>query len=201
VSSKQRFLELASKLGFSVLFATNGGEKAEGIEVFSRRDLEGENLSQIKKRLSEERKKADLVAVPCMNREVATWAARNPDVDIIYFPSLEHYKYLDNSLVKLSYEGRTAVELSLSPLFEKEGAKRVQAFSTLRKAVTVLLEKGAVFFITREPKTEYELRSPRSLIAVARLLGIPREAAVRAISFYPSIILEWRGYEGVREEA
>ncbi|MEM3568971.1 MAG: RNase P subunit p30 family protein [Candidatus Jordarchaeales archaeon] len=198
--SQQRFFEFASKLGFNVLFITSWEGKINGIEVFSRINLKGENLAQMKKMLGEVREKAELVAVPCLNREVATWAARNPDVDIIYFPSIEHYRYLDKSLVRLSYEGRTAVEISLVPLFECEGVKRAQAFSTLRKAATVLLEERAVFFITREPKMEYELRSPGSLIAVARLLGIPREAAIRAVSFYPLTILEWKGYEGFRKE-
>lgn len=200
VISKERFLKLASKLGFSVLFSTDEGEEAEEVEVLLRVNLEGENLAQMKRALGRVRERADVVAAPCINREVATWAARNPDVDVIYFPSIDHYRYVDKSLVRLSHEGRTAIELSLAPLFEKEETKRVRAFSILRRAATVLLEEGAIFFITREPKGEYELRSPESLIAIARLLGVPREGAVRALSYYPFLILKWRGYEGVQRE-
>ncbi|MBS7287915.1 MAG: hypothetical protein KIH01_04020 [Candidatus Freyarchaeota archaeon] len=200
VFSKERFLKLASKLGFSVIFATDRVEGVGEVEVLLRVNLEGGNLAQMKRALGRVRGKGDVVAAPCINREVATWAARNPDIDVIYFPSLDHYKCMDKSLVRLSHEGRTAIELSLTPLFEREGTKRMQAFSILRRAATVLLEEGAVFFITREPKGEYELRSPESLIAIARLLGVPREGAVRALSSYPLLILKWRGYEGIQRE-
>lgn len=197
--SRERILKTASKLGFSALFAV--GERrgvGEGVEVFSRVNLEGGRLVHMKKSLGKVRGRGDLVAAPCISREVAVWAARNPDVDILYFPSIECYKYLDKSLVRLSQEGRAAIELSLAPLFVSDGVKRVRAFSVLRKAASILLEEGAVFFITREPRSDYEIRSPTGIIAIARLLGIPREAALKALSFYPFLMLEWRGYEGVQ---
>ncbi|MEM4587863.1 MAG: RNase P subunit p30 family protein [Candidatus Jordarchaeales archaeon] len=197
--SKEKFLKVAGKLGFTAVFAV--GEKrgvGEGVEVFSRVNLEGGRLVQMKKTLGKVRGKGDLVAAPCISREVAVWAARNPDIDILYFPSIECYKYLDKSLVRLSQEGGVAIELSLAPLFTSDGVKRIRAFSVLRRAASILLEEGAVFFITREPRSYYEVRSPTSITAIALLLGIPREAALKALSFYPFLVLEWRGYEGVQ---
>ncbi len=195
--SKQRFLKLARVLGYNALFMVNEQEGEEKVEVFPRVNVEGENLTEIKKRLRKAREEA-IVAVPCLNREIATWAARNPDVDVIYFPSVELYRHVDASLVRLSLEGRTAIELSLAPLFNVEGVKRVKALSMLRRVATVLLKEGAIFFITREPRREEELRSPEGLIAIAGILGIPKEAALRALSLNPILIWEWKGYEGVQ---
>ncbi|MHA1631489.1 MAG: RNase P subunit p30 family protein [Candidatus Freyarchaeota archaeon] len=195
--------DAAWTLGYNAVFvATREGVRClKGInskcKVFLRFNLEGENLEEMRRCLGRIRGKVDVVAAPCLSREIGSWAARNPDVDILYFPDVNFYRILDGTLVRLAYEGRTILELSLRPLFKLKGGKRVRAMTMLRRAAGVLVDKSAPFAITCEPRGRYELKAPRGVIAVARLLGIPPEISVKAISTYPFLVLEWRGYEGV----
>ncbi|MEM2144435.1 MAG: RNase P subunit p30 family protein [Candidatus Jordarchaeaceae archaeon] len=162
------------------------------LRAYSRVNLNFDSVTKNVKMLNRLRKYVDIVAVTCLNRRVAVWAARNADVDLLYFPEIKMYQQVDKSLVSLIHNSGNAVEISVRPILLTRGLARANTLGILRKAAEIVMKENAVLVLTSDAHSKFELRSPKSLAALGTLLEIPYEIAIEAVSENPLKILERR---------
>jgi RNase P/RNase MRP subunit p30 len=162
------------------------------LRAYSRVNLNFDSVTKNRKTLNRVRRYVDIVAVACLNRRVSIWAAKNTDVDLIYFPDLKMCKQVDKSLVGLIYSSENAVEIALRPILLSKGLRRANTLGILKKTAQIILREHASLVLTSDAHTKYELRSPRGLAALGNLLDIPYDKAIEAVSKNPLKVLERR---------
>lgn len=162
------------------------------LRAYSRLNLNFDSVTKNSKMLNLVRRSVDIVAVACLNRRVAVWAAKNTDVDLLYFPEIKMYKQVDKSLVGLIYSSGNAVEISIRPILLTRGLARANTLGIFRKAAEIILREHAALVLTSGAHAKYELRPPRGLAALGTLLEMPYEEAIEAVSKNPLKILERR---------
>jgi RNase P/RNase MRP subunit p30 len=162
------------------------------LKAYSRVNLNFDSVTNNNKMLNRVRRSVDIVAVACLNRRVAVWAARNTNVDLLYFPEIKMYKQVDKSLVGLIYSSENSVEIAIRPILLNKGLTRANTLGILRKAAETVLREHVALVLTSDAHTKFELRSPRGLAALGTLLEIPYEKAIEAVSKNPLKILERR---------
>ncbi len=186
-----------SGLGFADFTTKDSLKKLKALSnlplrAYSRGNLNFDSVTKNKKILNQLRKYVDIVAVACLNRRVSVWAARNTDVDMLYFPDIKMYKQVDKSLVGLVYSSENAVEISVRPILLSKGLRRSNTIGILRKTAEIIIRGQVSLVLTSDAHNKFELRSPRALTSLAYLLDIPHEKAVEAISKNPLKVLEHR---------
>jgi RNase P/RNase MRP subunit p30 len=162
------------------------------LRAYSRVNLNFDSVTKNNKMLNRLRKNVDIVAVTCLNRRVAVWAARNRDVDLLYFPEIKMYQQVDKSLVGLIYNTENAVEISVRPILLSRGLARANTLGILRKVAEIVMREHATLVLTSDAHSKFELRSPKGLAALGTLLEIPYEIAIEAVSKNPLKIVERR---------
>jgi ribonuclease P/MRP protein subunit RPP1 len=162
------------------------------VRAYSRVNLNFDSVSKSSKMLNQVRRFVDIAAVACLNRRLAVWAAKNSDVDLLYFPDIKLYKQVDKSLVGLIYSSENAVEISIRPILLTKGLVRANILGILRKTSETILREQATLVLTSDAHNKYQLRPPRGLAALGTLLEIPYEKAIEAVSKNPLKILERR---------
>lgn len=199
-SSPEEMVAISRILGFSGLgfadFSQIGDiQKVKetlshlALKAYSRVNLNFESVTKNSKMLNRLRKHVDIVAVTCLNRRVAVWAARNADVDLLYFPEVKMYQQVDKSLVGLIYNSGNALEISVRPILLTRGLARANTLGILRKVAEIVMKENATLVLTSDAHSKFELRSPRGIAALGTLLEIPYEIAIEAVSENPLKIL------------
>ncbi len=160
------------------------------LRAYSRVNLNFDSVTKNRKILNRVRRSVDIVAVACLNRRVSVWAAKNTDVDLLYFPDLKMFKQVDKSLVGLVYSSENAVEISVRHILLSKGLRRANTLGILRRTAEIIRRGRTSLVITSEAHTRFELRSPRGLAALGNLLDIPYDEAIEAVSKNPLEVLE-----------
>ncbi|MGQ9722012.1 MAG: RNase P subunit p30 family protein [Candidatus Jordarchaeum sp.] len=202
-SSPEEMAQISRILGFSGLGFADFSRKNNSVKfkeilshlplkAYSRVNLNFDSVTKNRKILNQMRRTVDIVAVACLNRRVAVWAARDPDVDLLYFPDVKMCKQVDKSLIGLVYSSGNAVEISVRPILLSKGLRRANTLGILRKTVEIVLKGQASLVLTSDAHTKFELRSPRGLAALGKLLDVPYDKAMEALSNNPLKILEHR---------
>ena len=162
------------------------------LRAYTRVNLDFESVTKNRKVLNRIRSFVDIVAVACLNRRVSVWAARNADVDLLYFPEIKMCKQVDKALVGLLRDSGNAVEISVRPILLSRGLRRANTLGILRSAAEMVRRGHATLVLTSGASTKFELRSPRALAALGSLLDIPYAEAKEAVSTNPLKIIERR---------
>ncbi len=202
-STPEEMAKISKILGFSGLaFADffqkdNYKELKEALSklpltAYSRVNLNFDNVAKNSKMLNRVRDSVDVVAVACLNRRVAVWAARNTNIDLLYFPEVKMYKQVDKSLVGLIYSSENALEISVRPILLNRGLRRANVLGIIRSALEIALREQISLVLTSDAHNKFELRSPRALAALGSLLGMPYERSKEALSKNPLKVLERR---------
>lgn len=154
------------------------------IKIFSRADIETKSTVSLKQTLSRIRGNIDIIGVECPNRSLFAFAARDSRVDIIVI-NPENAKIFRRTAAKLAAKNDTAVEISLSWIISTGGVSRINILNRFRKVVEETVNANAPLLLSSGAIHKYQLRAPRELMALARLLDIDEKEAKRALSDVP----------------
>ncbi len=154
--------------------------KSAGIDVARRLNLEPSSREQLLKSLRRLRSKYEIVSVDCSVSSVSRVAVRDRRVDIVYFPKQEVASVFRGRLAKSC---RAALEFNLSELTSGPGFEA--KLHRLRREIEVAADVPTTVIGSTKASNPFELRSPRDVAAILHALGLPLNAAVRAVSDVP----------------
>ncbi|MFX0068982.1 MAG: RNase P subunit p30 family protein [Promethearchaeota archaeon] len=158
-------------------------------EIFSRADFSSKSTISLKRALGRIRGNFDVIGVEYPNRNVLTLAARDSRIDIVVI-NPENAKIFRRSAAKLAAKNNTAVEISLCWIISTNGFLRMNTLSKLRKVVEETLNADAPLLLSSGAINKYQLRAPRELMALAKLLDIDETKAKEALSDVPKQIID-----------
>jgi RNase P/RNase MRP subunit p30 len=199
LTTAQRVIAKAAQLGYDLVavpFAPNTQEAEIAalrricngfkIDFASRVDLAPRTRNQLMQLLRKLRRKFEVVAVVCENKETARQAAKDRRVDLLSFQSLDYKdRFFDWAEAELASGGFAALEVEVKPLLLLEGSARVRLLATLRREVAIAREFHVPLVVSSGAETEWLLRKPREVAALVSLLGLDEPSALDAVSANP----------------
>ena len=195
-------LELASKLGFKGIAVASESPSPQalrdearifGIDLASRVDLRPRNTNELSKALRRVRRKFEIVAVHCDNKAVSRQAAKDHRVDILTFPPLKTGRSrvgLDPQGASLAAKSNCAYEVSLSDLLDSGAGERARVLVNLKRDIWNAEREGVPVLATSGAATPLRMREPRAIASITRLLDLPEDKGLDAVSLIPTKILE-----------
>ncbi len=159
------------------------------INLFSRVDLIGNQIDELKKDLKKFRRAVNLCAIMITDKRVSRWAARDSRFDIFFFPTKFDPKLFDRSSANFCSENSIAIEINIRPLLKTYGVVRSKFLRNTRKVVDTALKKEIVLLISSGAKSIYEMRAPKELISLGTLINIPEELGKQCLTKNPEQII------------
>jgi RNase P/RNase MRP subunit p30 len=180
----ERLVTEMKQLGYSCVASTtsNNLEASIDIDVASRVDLEPRRGSDLLDQLRKVRSRFEVVAVKCINKDVARQAAKDHRVDILLFPedlTIRRNARLDTQEAKLASEVDCCYEINASELLFT-GETRLAKLATVIKRELEVARRFDVPVI----------REPKALAAMTVLLDVSEEAAVEMQTTTPDRLLK-----------
>jgi RNase P/RNase MRP subunit p30 len=159
-----------------------------GVNTVLRADFKPDSRTELLRLLRRFRNLYDVVAVRCVNQQVATVSCRDRRVDIVFFDVANRNLSFSHTFARLL---RGAVEFNLvSDLLDQTDW---WAFSKVHKAILVAREHHVKIILSSGARNYEMVRSPFQVSALAMTLGLTQEESIRGVSSTPlSIVRENR---------
>ncbi len=160
------------------------------IDVASRADIAPKTRGQLMHLLRRLRRRFEVIAVVCENKEVARQAAKDRRVDLLNFLSNDYRKrFFDWAEAELASNSLAALEVDLKPLLALEGSARIRLLAILRREISIASEYSVPVVFSSGADNELLLRKPREVAALVSLLGLDEATALTTLSSNPSVIV------------
>lgn len=199
INDKKQTLELitkAAKLGYKLVatpFPPNCTQEQikqvhdtcteNGIDSATRVDLKPNTPNELMRNLRKLRRKFEIIAVICYNKNVARQAAKDHRVDLLNFPSIDHRnRFFDMAEAELASNSSVSLEIDTEPLLILEGSSRTRLLSCLRKEAIIADSFNVPVIISSGTTRPELLRRPQDSTALAHLFDMDRQTALNAAS-------------------
>ena len=161
-----------------------------GLDFVTRADFKPRNQEDLKRFLRIYRRKFEVIAIICDNKDVARQAAKDRRVDILNFPSLDfHKRFFDRAEAELASCSLAALEVDVKSLLRLEGPPRVRLLANIRREVAIAREFHVPIVLSSGISEEYSMRTPRDLASLAYLFGLSEMKALDAVSAVPAAMV------------
>ncbi len=207
INDKKQTVELitkAAKLGYQLVatpFSPNSTKEqmaqiheicAEiGVDSVTRVDLEPASPNELMRNLRKLRRKFEIIAVICHNKNVARQAAKDHRVDLLNFPSIDYRnRFFDMAEAELASNSSVSFEIDTEPLLTLEGAQRIRLLACLRKETVTANSYSVPIIISSNTAKPGLLRKPQDSAALTQLFDLDKQTALDAVSTNPDILVK-----------
>jgi len=190
---------LAWHLGHSGITLANHSDKLpqswpvlslpEGFEIFKGIELVEENPSKLHGLITKFRKSVDVLIVHGGSETVNRAALENPRVDILNHPAPDKNSGLNQVLAKAAAENEVAIGLTLRPLLNSRGSRRIRLLSDLRTNLDIARKYEVSLVLSSDAMSCFDLRAPMDALALAEICGLEEDEAIDAMSTVPEKII------------
>lgn len=193
-SSPSRMAIVARRLGFSgiIVMSINGdlqgldaAHRIGGISITGGVEVTSKDPRSLKGRISSLRDRYPFLAVHATSEPLLLEALDDPRVDLVVNSGFR----LTVPEARSAKRNHVALAIDLQPMIRLRGASRSRWLDLQRYNVRVARKFGIPLMITASPRSHLDLRAPRDMIAMAKILGISREEAIDALRL-PGRILD-----------
>ena len=190
----ERLINEVKHLGYSCVASTAniGCESSTDIDVASRVDLEPRRGSDLLDQLRKIRSRFEVVAVKCINKDVARQAAKDHRVDILLFPedlTIRRNARLDTQEAKMAYDVGCCYEINASELLFTGETRLAKLATVIKRELEVARRFDVPVILSSGASTSMGLREPKALAAMTALLDVSEEAAVEMQTTTPDRLL------------
>ncbi|MFX1518588.1 MAG: RNase P subunit p30 family protein [Promethearchaeota archaeon] len=208
VSSPSEIVEIAQRLGLQNIYLSDFDAidpsqidflleecKAFSLNVYSRANVAPKTSRELIKKLNYLRKKVDLVAVECSTEKICRFASTNRSVDILTLSPMTKAPVFTDLVARNCAKNEIALEITLNPFIRYYGKIRAKLLRTWRKILSVALQNEILFVIGTGAINKFELRGPREMLLLAKLVGLPQDLAKQSLIETPFKLTERRKLE------
>jgi ribonuclease P/MRP protein subunit RPP1 len=193
---------LAGHFGYSGITLANHSDKLpqswpvlslpEGFEIFRGIELVEENPSKLHSLIGKFRKSVDIMIVHGGSETVNRAALENPGVDILNHPAFDKSSGLNQVLAKAAAENEVAIGLTLRPILNSRGSRRIRMLSDLRANLDLARKYEVSLVLSSDAMSCFDLRAPMDAFALAEICGLEENEAIDAMSTVPEKIISRR---------
>jgi ribonuclease P/MRP protein subunit RPP1 len=193
------FAALAKHFGYSGITLANRSDKMpqlwpemslpEGFEIFRGIELLEGNPSKLHGLIGKLRKSVDVLIVHGGSETINRAAMENPGVDILNHPAFDKSSGLNQVLAKAAAENDVSIGLTLRPLLNSRGQRRIRLLSDLRVNLDLARKYDVSFVLSSDAMSCYDLRAPMDALALAEICGLEEDEAIDAMSTVPEKII------------
>ncbi|TGC10544.1 ribonuclease P protein component 3 [Methanolobus halotolerans] len=160
-----------------------------GIGIFSGVQIKIQNSSKLHGIVEKFRNRVDIITVHGGNESINRAAVENPKVDILTQMNVGTESGFNHVLAKEASDNKVAISFDLGDLIRLRGGSRVHVLSNFRKDLQLVRKYDVPFLLTSSPRSWYDMRAPRELIALASLFGMSREEAISGLTVIPQMLI------------
>ena len=130
-----------------------------------------------------------MISVESQDGELLRTAAKNRGVQLVNPLQAQGFSR-DDGLIRIVAEQGKAFEIPISAILRQKHVFRAKAMNQIREFSRRCAKLGAKIVFTSRSQEEWDVKSPREIVAIASLLGFSREQAAAAIGKNAFEILE-----------
>jgi RNase P/RNase MRP subunit p30 len=155
-----------------------------GVSTALRVDFCPSSRTELLRLLRRFRNLFDVVAVKCLNQQIATVSCRDRRVDIVFFDVSNRNLRFSHSFARLLH-GAIEFNLVSDLIGQGEGG----GFSRVRRAIMVAKEHHVNVILSSGARKYDMIRSPFQMSALGTTLGLSKEESIRGVSSVPLSIV------------
>jgi ribonuclease P/MRP protein subunit RPP1 len=187
---------VANRLGYSEIVVTAhspfwsqfpDSSLPSGVEIVAA------TVRDLRKKIAFFRGMSTIVSVHGGDERINRAACRDDRVDVLMHPERGKFNGINQVTAKLAEKNEVALGLSFDYFWKTEEMQRSRLLAFQRRNVSLCQKFGVQVIITSDAYSHYDLRAPRQLKALARLLLLTDREAETALSNAPLSIIKRRG--------
>jgi RNase P/RNase MRP subunit p30 len=165
--------------------------KEQDVDFASRVDLRPKSVSQLKHDLRRLRRKYEILAVFCENKNVARQAAKDRRVDVLNFPFPDFRRcFFDQAEAELAASALASLEIDMKQLLTLDGSARARLLSILRREAEIAKKLHVPIIVSSGVSDPMLLRRPMETAAITSLFGLDQTTALDTISKNPNAMVK-----------
>lgn len=154
--------------------------------------LEAENWGELKKKIQQNRNKADILVFKGGDAELNRKASEDHRIDVLLHPEKDRKDSgIDHVIAEAAAKNKVAIGFDLQQLMKNE-KQQTHALTAWRKNLRLCDKYDTPYIITSGARDKLDLRAPRELSAIIKSLGFKGN---KSVSEYPRKILERGGLD------
>ncbi len=180
-----RFAATASEYEFDGIVVRNHGDaqtefdadvvsEEYDMDVVDGLEIRADNPSQASGHVGNFRPKTTILLFHGGTAKLNRFAVEEERIDVLSHPMRGRGDF-NHVLAKAAAEHGVRVEFDFSRVLRADGGPRVQAIQDLRKLRELVIQYDAPFVVSANPNSHLELRAPRELEAVGKVIGFSPE--------------------------
>jgi len=192
----KRFNLVANRLGFSEIAVTAhspfwsqfpDSSLPSGVEIVAA------TVRDLRKKIAFFRGMSTIVSVHGGDERINRAACKDDRVDVLMHPERGKFSGINQVTAKLAEKNEVALGLSLDYFWKTQEMQRSRLLAFQRRNVSLCQKFGVQVIITSDACSRFDLRAPRQLKALARLLLLTDREAEIALSEAPLNIIKRGG--------
>jgi len=192
----KRLNYVANQLGFSQIVATihspywsqfPDSSLSTGVEILA------STVRELRKQIAVFRDTSTIVSVHGGDERINRAACKDDRVDVLMHPERGKHSGINQVTAKLAVKNEVALGFCVDYFWKKEERERSRLLAFQRRNVYLCQKFGASVVVTSNAYSYLDLRAPRQLKALARLLHFSDREADIALSETPLSIMKKRG--------
>jgi len=191
----KRFELVARRLGFyniGIVYHSPYWTQLSDPRLISGVEVVAESVSELQKKIASYRHAVTILSVHGGNEKINRSACRDDRVDILMHPESGKHNGLNQVTAKLAKKTGVAIGFSLDYFWKTKESEKSRLLAFQRKNIALCKKFGLGVIITSDAYSHYDLRAPRELKALARLLLLKPNESDAALSSIPLQIIERR---------
>jgi ribonuclease P/MRP protein subunit RPP1 len=150
-------------------------------------------VRDLRKKIAFFRGISTIVSVHGGDERINRAACKDDRVDVLMHPERGKFSGINQVTAKLAEKNEVALGLCLDYFWKTEEMQRSRLLAFQRRNVLLCQKFGVQVIITSDAYSHYDLRAPRQLKALARLLLLTDRESDTALSKTPMSIINRRG--------
>jgi ribonuclease P/MRP protein subunit RPP1 len=193
--TQNRLNVVAQDLGFAAVSITAHSpywSQFSDLSVISGIEIVAHSVRDLRKKVTFFSNKVSVISVHGGDEQINRAACSDDRVGLLMHPERGERNGLNQVIAKMAEKNHVALGLSFSYFWKTEAAERSRILALQHQNVVLCKKFGVPIVITSDAYSHFDLRAPRQLLALARLLSLGEAEAIAALSSAPRDIINRR---------
>ncbi len=162
-------------------------ETQYGVDAVDGVEIRADSPSRAGAFLDSLRSERTVVLVHGGDPDINRFAVETEAVDVLAHPMAGEGD-VNHVIAEAAAEHDVALELDLSGVLRGSGGRRARAIADLRKLRELIEHAEAPHVVSTDPRSHLQMRAPRELVAIGRVIGLDREVIEGGLSEWERIV-------------
>ena len=163
--------------------------ETNNLKLYSRINLNSNNINELKKLLSKNENKYDLISIRSSDKSTFNWAIQDSRVDVLTFKDESNYSIFTHEAAKICKKQEKPIELIISPFLYYTGQRRSKFMRLFSKLIRILDRSKAPFIISSNAHSKWDLRAPKDMVRILNLVDFSYTKSIHGVTTHPANVI------------